>query len=110
MMFLHGVIRMAFFSKFLFLSMIIVPHPLIECTLFFINSIKKLKLRNIYLFFHFFTRRLVKMSDGSLGSGAGKGGGTGGSIRDAGGAFGKMEVAHEEEYFYKQVNSTCPFS
>ncbi|XP_055642139.1 ATPase inhibitor mai-2, mitochondrial-like isoform X2 [Toxorhynchites rutilus septentrionalis] len=39
---------------------------------------------------------------GEMGSGAGKGGGGGGSIRDAGGAFGKMEVAHEEEYFYKQ--------
>ncbi|XP_071440877.1 ATPase inhibitor mai-2, mitochondrial-like [Hetaerina americana] len=37
-----------------------------------------------------------------LGSGAGKGGGGGGSIRDAGGAFGKMEAAHEEEYFYKK--------
>lgn len=43
-------------------------------------------------------------NDGSLGSGAGKGGGGGGSIRDAGGAFGKMQVAKEEEYFYKQVN------
>lgn len=28
---------------------------------------------------------------------------TAGSIRAAGGAFGKMEVAHEEEYFYKLV-------
>jgi len=35
------------------------------------------------------------------GSGAGKGGGSGGSIRDAGGAFGKMEAAREDEYFYK---------
>jgi ATPase inhibitor, mitochondrial len=33
------------------------------------------------------------------------GGGSGGSIRDAGGAFGKMEVAHEEEYFYKQASA-----
>lgn len=41
---------------------------------------------------------------GELGSGAGKGGGGGGSIREAGGAFGKMEAAHEEEYFYKQVD------
>lgn len=40
---------------------------------------------------------------GDLGSGAGKGGGGGGSIREAGGAFGKMEAAREEEYFYKQV-------
>jgi hypothetical protein len=27
-----------------------------------------------------------------------------GSIRAAGGSFAKMEIAHEEEYFYKQVN------
>lgn len=40
---------------------------------------------------------------GDLGSGAGKGGGGGGSIREAGGAFGKMEASREEEYFYKQV-------
>ncbi|XP_071810961.1 ATPase inhibitor mai-2, mitochondrial-like [Apostichopus japonicus] len=40
-------------------------------------------------------------SSGEWGSGAGKGGGTGGSIRDAGGAFGKMEAAHEEQYFRK---------
>ena len=41
---------------------------------------------------------------GELGSGAGQGGGGGGTIRNAGGAFGKMEVAHEEEYFYNQVS------
>lgn len=40
---------------------------------------------------------------GEMGSGSGKGGGGGGSIRAAGGAFGKMEAAHEEEYFYKKV-------
>lgn len=40
---------------------------------------------------------------GDLGSGAGHGGGGGGSIREAGGSFGRMEVAHEEEFFYKQV-------
>ncbi|XP_075210029.1 ATPase inhibitor mai-2, mitochondrial-like [Lycorma delicatula] len=39
---------------------------------------------------------------GDLGSGAGKGGGGGGSIREAGGAFGKMEAGKEEEYFYYQ--------
>ncbi|XP_063700658.1 ATPase inhibitor mai-2, mitochondrial-like isoform X2 [Culicoides brevitarsis] len=39
---------------------------------------------------------------GEFGSGAGKGGGGGGSIREAGGSFGKMEAAHEEEYFHKQ--------
>jgi len=39
------------------------------------------------------------MSDGEKGSGAGKGGGSGGAIRDAGGAFGKRQAAKEEEYF-----------
>ncbi|XP_047145458.1 ATPase inhibitor A, mitochondrial isoform X1 [Hydra vulgaris] len=46
-----------------------------------------------------FSSRLL--SSGELGSGAGKGGGQGGSIRDAGGSFGKMEAAHEEQYFRK---------
>ncbi|GIY60607.1 hypothetical protein CDAR_303621 [Caerostris darwini] len=40
--------------------------------------------------------------NGEWGSGAGKGGGSGGSVRDAGGSFGKMEAAREEEYFRKQ--------
>uniref|UniRef100_A0A0K0DKQ2 ATPase inhibitor, mitochondrial n=1 Tax=Angiostrongylus cantonensis TaxID=6313 RepID=A0A0K0DKQ2_ANGCA len=40
---------------------------------------------------------------GGYGDGVGKGGGGGGSIRDAGGAFGKMEAAREDEYFYKKV-------
>lgn len=39
---------------------------------------------------------------GDLGSGAGRGGGDGGSIRSAGGAFGKLEAAREEEYFYNK--------
>ena len=30
---------------------------------------------------------------------------TSGSIRSAGGSFAKMEIAHEEEYFYKLVSS-----
>lgn len=38
---------------------------------------------------------------GEPGSGAGRGGGGGGSIREAGGAFGKMEAAKEDEYFYR---------
>ncbi|XP_015434888.1 PREDICTED: uncharacterized protein LOC107190577 [Dufourea novaeangliae] len=41
----------------------------------------------------------MRMS-GERGSGAGKGGGGGGAIRDAGGSFGKMEAAHEDQYFY----------
>jgi len=41
------------------------------------------------------------MSTGEYGSGSGKGGGSGGSIRDAGGSFGKMEAAREDEYFHK---------
>lgn len=39
---------------------------------------------------------------GEWGSGAGKGGGSGGSVRDAGGSFGKMEAAREEEYFRRK--------
>ncbi|KAA0193104.1 Methylmalonic aciduria (Cobalamin deficiency) cblB type [Fasciolopsis buskii] len=40
-----------------------------------------------------------------LGRGAGKGGGTGGTIRDAGGAFGKRQAGKEEEYFHRKVTS-----
>ena len=44
------------------------------------------------------------MTKGDIGSGAGQGGGTGGSIRDAGGAFGKREAAQEEQYFRNLVS------
>ena len=40
---------------------------------------------------------------GEAGAGVGKGGGSGGSVRDAGGAMGKRQVAQEEEYFHKMV-------
>lgn len=43
------------------------------------------------------------MTKGDLGAGSGQGGGTGGTIRDAGGAFGKREAAQEEQYFRKLV-------
>ncbi|XP_064597620.1 ATPase inhibitor mai-2, mitochondrial-like [Liolophura sinensis] len=43
----------------------------------------------------------VRFMSGQWGEGAGKGGGSGGSIREAGGSFGKMEAAREEEYFRK---------
>ena len=33
-----------------------------------------------------------------------QGGGSGGTIRDAGGSFGKREATLEEEYFRKMVN------
>ncbi|KAM7342449.1 ATPase inhibitor mai-2, mitochondrial [Cochliomyia hominivorax] len=48
--------------------------------------------------------QFVRMTShlGDLGSGAGRGGGGGGSIREAGGAFGKLEAAREEEYFYRK--------
>lgn len=46
---------------------------------------------------------------GELGSGAGKGGGAGGAIREAGGAFGRLEAAREEEFFYKKVSFCCCF-
>lgn len=45
----------------------------------------------------------VRMA-GERGSGAGKGGGGGGTIREAGGSFGKMEVANEDQYFYNLVS------
>ncbi|CAK9824356.1 ATPase inhibitor mai-2, mitochondrial, partial [Anthophora retusa] len=51
-----------------------------------------------------FSRNMASLSQvrmiGEPGSGAGKGGGGGGSIREAGGSFGKMEAAHEDQYFY----------
>lgn len=42
------------------------------------------------------------MSTSEIGSGAGKGGGSGGSIRSAGGAMGKKGAAQEEAYFSQQ--------
>ncbi|KAH8025541.1 hypothetical protein HPB51_009481 [Rhipicephalus microplus] len=50
--------------------------------------------------------RFSQSQSGEWGSGSGKGGGTGGSVREAGGAFGKMEAAREEEYFRKLVSSS----
>ncbi|XP_076382759.1 uncharacterized protein LOC117229346 [Megalopta genalis] len=51
-----------------------------------------------------FSRNMASLSharmSGERGSGAGKGGGGGGTIREAGGSFGKMEAAHEDQYFY----------
>jgi len=41
----------------------------------------------------------VRYMSGETGSGVGKGGGTGGAVRDADGAFGKRQAAKEEEYF-----------
>ena len=43
------------------------------------------------------------MSSGSWGDGAGHGGGSGGTIRESGGAFGKREAAMEEKYFRQKV-------
>ncbi|XP_077519318.1 ATPase inhibitor mai-2, mitochondrial-like [Amblyomma americanum] len=48
--------------------------------------------------------RFLQSQSGEWGSGSGKGGGGGGSVREAGGAFGKMEAAREEEYFRKLQN------
>lgn len=39
---------------------------------------------------------------GQSGSGSNRGG-RAGAIREAGGAFGQMEIAHEDQYFYNQV-------
>lgn len=41
----------------------------------------------------------------AAGSGAGKGGGAGGTVREAGGAFGKRQATKEEEYFRKMNQS-----
>lgn len=46
--------------------------------------------------------RCMSSSDSQLpswGSGVGKGGGAGGSVRESGGAFGVREAAMEEQYF-----------
>merc|ERR1711993_113431 len=59
----------------------------------------------------YFLRRALSMQivRGMAGEGIGKGGGGGGDIRSAGGGFGKMEAAREEQYFRKlqdeQINS-----
>jgi hypothetical protein len=75
-------------------SVICVTAPQRE----FLNAFKI-----IFVFFHY--SRYYSGQLGDLGSGAGKGGGGGGSIREAGGAFGKLEAGREEEYFYKQVST-----
>nr|ABR23451.1 mitochondrial ATPase inhibitor [Ornithodoros parkeri] len=49
--------------------------------------------------------RFSGSGSGEWGSGSGRGGGGGGSVREAGGAFGKMEAAREEEYFRKLTDS-----
>lgn len=46
-------------------------------------------------------RHMSSSISGEWGTGAGKGGGTGGAVREAGGSFGKMEAAREEQYFRK---------
>ncbi|PAA58028.1 hypothetical protein BOX15_Mlig023931g2, partial [Macrostomum lignano] len=51
-----------------------------------------------------FTASRRALSGDEWGRGAGKGGGAGGSIREAGGTFGKMEAAREEEYFRRLQN------
>ncbi|XP_077990381.1 ATPase inhibitor mai-2, mitochondrial-like [Glandiceps talaboti] len=48
-----------------------------------------------------FSQARLMSGVGEYGSGAGKGGGSGGAVREAGGSFGKMEAAHEEQYFRK---------
>ena len=52
-------------------------------------------------------RRLacVRAMSGELGDGAGKGGGSGGPIRSAGGSLGKREAAQEEQYFRKMQST-----
>ncbi|CAG0881928.1 unnamed protein product [Cyprideis torosa] len=61
------------------------------------QALRALQSRNVVVS----SARAVSGHMGDLGGGAGRGGGGGGSIRDAGGAFGKMEAAREEQYFRK---------
>ncbi|XP_055938203.1 ATPase inhibitor mai-1, mitochondrial-like [Argiope bruennichi] len=58
---------------------------------------------NYAYYFQFFPNDLSRTycSAGEWGSGAGKGGGAGGAVREAGGSFGKLQAAREEEYFRK---------
>ena len=55
-----------------------------------------------------FSRRLVRAATRIIvrseeqGSGVGKGGGSGGSVRSSGGSFGKKEAAEENVYFRKK--------
>jgi len=62
------------------------------------------KTRNALLISRLFRSQapaLVRCMSDEMGSGSGKGGGTGGTIREAGGAFGKRQAAQEEQYFRK---------
>ncbi|XP_044260835.1 ATPase inhibitor B, mitochondrial-like [Tribolium madens] len=53
--------------------------------------------------FRFYLTQIRFMSQlGDLGSGVGRGGGGMGSIRIAGGAFGRIQAAREEGYFHKK--------
>ncbi|XP_067125551.1 ATPase inhibitor mai-2, mitochondrial-like [Centruroides vittatus] len=58
--------------------------------------------RQAWMLYKFIPAMSQIRCSGEWGSGAGKGGGSGGSVRDAGGSFGKMEAAREEEYFRKK--------
>uniref|UniRef100_A0A6M2E258 ATP synthase F1 subunit epsilon n=1 Tax=Amblyomma tuberculatum TaxID=48802 RepID=A0A6M2E258_9ACAR len=61
-------------------------------------------IRNVKILPCLSQARFLQSQSGEWGSGSGKGGGGGGSVREAGGAFGKMEAAREEEYFRKLQN------
>ncbi|CAH8632171.1 unnamed protein product [Heterobilharzia americana] len=62
----------------------------------------KVVLKDPMNFLKPFSIGCIRMYPGDeYGRGAGKGGGGGGSIREAGGAFGKLEARNEEEYFYR---------
>ncbi|KAJ3660651.1 hypothetical protein [Enterobacter cloacae complex sp. 2DZ2F20B] len=64
---------------------------------------KLLKQYRLLRLSSYLTKQLRPVAQlGDPGSGAGKGGGAGGSIRNAGGVFGKVQAAREEQYFRKQ--------
>jgi hypothetical protein len=84
-----------------------VTIPAFECHVTLYITAPQRILQNAFktIFVLFYYSRYYSGQLGDLGSGAGKGGGGGGPIREAGGAFGKIEAGREEEYFYKQVST-----
>lgn len=63
-----------------------------------------------YLLYCFFSQYSYSTGLGDLGSGAGQGGGDGGSVRQAGGSFGKREAGLEGEYFNRLVSFSFLFN
>ncbi|KAL2714612.1 uncharacterized protein V1478_015797 [Vespula squamosa] len=65
-----------------------------------LSEYKLAELKELMLELNINDRSQVRMTS-EPGSGANRGG-RAGAIREAGGAFGQMEIAHEDQYFYNQ--------